>query len=214
MFNFVYMVNCFKILTLVVLFSFSNLLIGQDIFFEGKIQYKIKSIDKIGNNTTDSLLGTKLDYFVRKNKFKHVFQGQQGIEVIYPGNDTIYIISKRLNKVFFQDVKSFSQKVISYEIKKNVIEVNGVVCDLLFVITNKGKQYYYFNESYKVNKNYFGNHNYELWSFMLEKTNGSIALKSIMDFKDKYFEMTAVLIEEKTLQDSIFSIPSLPLISN
>lgn len=180
--------------------------------FEGKIIYDLVMEDRTRTMTKEQakmFMGNEQTYFIKDNKYKSVTNGMMKITQIYLGQDTLYNQVTGMNNLLWMNTTSNPNKLIDFNIQKDVATVAGIKCDLLTINLEGGTTKYYFNSKYYINPDNFKNHEYGFWKFCIEKTN-SIPLKSITDTKDLYLEITAKKIIPMNINESEFKLPNLP----
>lgn len=209
------MKNINVILLLICTFSYSENLTSQA-NFEGKIVYDLKFEDRTGQMTQEqvvSFMGTEQIYSIKGAKYKSELNGMLKLTQYFVGNDTLFNQMVGMDGIMWINVKENPDSLISYEITKNALEVNGISCDHLKIVSKEGITSYYFNTKYSVDPKNFENHEYGFWKFCIEKTK-SLPLKSISDTKSVYFEITAKEIIEMNIDEKVFKIPLLPRIES
>ncbi|CAL2055715.1 DUF4412 domain-containing protein [Tenacibaculum sp. 190524A05c] len=178
--------------------------------FEGVITYKLSYQDKTGEMSDEEakeFMGSKQTYYIKGNKFKTEMNGMLKMSQYYTGKDSIY--TKMGTSQFLMYIKTDEQKekILSIEEKKSVTKIMGKDCDLLDIKTDEGTIQYYFTSDFKVNAEDYKNYKYGLWYYCLDKANGSLPVKLIMDTEELKLTIEAVKVENKELDDAIFELP-------
>jgi len=191
-----------------ILFIFPTLLQGQS--FEGVITYRYKFKDKTGfykPKNVKKLHGTQQKFYFKDDKYKNMLNGESQITQTYL-NDTLYITNKTVRAVMWINAAKPTGKVVSHSITQNAATIGGVSCNLLRVRTTEGTIEYYFNPAYKIDRQQYDKHNYQYRAFCLEMTDGAIPLKFVFNTKKNYMEITCTDIEELSVADSVFDLPT------
>ena len=184
--------------------------------FEGQITYSLSIVDKTGEMTEDEamlFMGDEQVYTMKDNKYRSEMNGVLKMTQIYLGQDTIYSQMNGANAVYWIDATNNSDQLIDYTIERGVETVAGVECDLLTINSDEGTTKYYYSKDYYSNAKNFKRHKYGFWNFCMEKTN-AIPLKSSIESKDMFIEVTAKTINVSKVSDEAFIIPNLPREAN
>jgi hypothetical protein len=99
------------------------------------------------------------------------------------------------------------EKVLTAEINKNVIEIQGYTCDELILTCENGIQKYYFNDKIKVDAKMYENHKFGNWNEVISRTN-ALPLKIISDNEDYTSVTTVTEIVPMKVDDAIFQLPA------
>lgn len=203
-----------KKFALLIFLFISTISFSQE-YFEGILKFKTVFKDKTDEMTDDQakeFLGTEMTYHLKGDHYTSTMNGLLKMKTYYNGRDTIYLKMQGSNSLFYTLSSNEEEKIISYEFKKTNVVILGYKCELLEVKTNKGVHKYYFNRNVKLNPIDYKNHQAGLWHFFLEKTGGAISLKTIADLQDNYNSIELIFFEKKSLNDSIFKRPNLPVV--
>ena len=201
-----------KYLLLAILISTSSF--SQE-YFEGILKFKIQIKDKTGQMSEDQakqFIGTEQTYFLKGNQYKSIYNGLLEMTGYHNGKDTLFMKMKGSNDLTYSLTSIEEEKVVSYEFKETNLVLLGYKCELLVVRTDKGFHKYYFNRKIKLNPEDYKNHKAGLWHFFLEKTGGAISLKTSADLFDSNNSIEVISIERKTLDNSTFKKPNLPIV--
>jgi len=114
-----------------------------------------------------------------------------------PKTDTLYWFDATIN----------TDSVISFILQKDALVVLNRKCNALIVKTVDGTTTFYFDNSLKLDKNFYGQHKYGNCSFFTSHT-GALPLKTNIDTKVFRIESTAIQIIPMKLLESDFSIDS------
>jgi hypothetical protein len=206
-----------KIPTIILsIFFVLNLFTQND--FEGVIHYNLSFEDKTGEMTTEQSLkfmGTKQTYYIKGNKYKSVMNGLLNLTQYYTGKDTLYNQMNGFDGLLYVDAKKSNENVLSYKITNNQDVIGKYECKVLEIMTDKGITKYYYNDKVRVDPSLFINHNYGLWYFCLEQTNGALPLKMVSDSKEGILIITLDELISKELSDDIFEIPKdIPIVKS
>lgn len=184
--------------------------------FEGQITYSLSIVDKTGEMTEEEaklFMGDEQVYTMKENMYRSEMNGVLNMTQIYLGQDTIYSQMNGAEAVYWIDATSNSDQMIDYTIEHGVETIAGVECDLLTINSEEGTTKYYYNKEYYSNAKNFKQHKHGFWNFCMEKTN-AIPLKSSIESKDMFIEVTAKNINEAKVSDEAFVIPNLPREAN
>jgi len=190
------------------LFIFPTLLQGQS--FEGVVTYRYKFKDKTGflkPKNVKKLHGTQQKFYIKGDKYKNLLNGESQITETYI-NDTLYMTDKNVRAVMWTNTAKTTGKVVSHKTARKVARIDGVSCDLLTVRTSEGVIEYYFNSSYRIDREEYNKHNYQYWAFCLQMTDGAIPLKFVFNTKKNRIEITCTDIQELSIADSVFDLPT------
>lgn len=204
----------FKTLILITFLFFQLSSTAQE-NFEGIVKFKFEYHDKtekMSDDQTKQFMGTEQLYYLKKGKYKSVMNGLLEMTSFHNGNDTLYVKMNGANSLLYSPTNdNDNEEVISFKFKKTSIKIAGYNCELLIVKTNKGDYQYFFNRSVRIDPSYYKNHKLGLWSFFMEKTNGSISLKQISNIDDSLSTIEVISIEKKKIDEAIFERPNLPI---
>lgn len=179
-------------------------------YFEGQITYQLKYKPKTENLTIEQIqdfFGDEQVYIIKEDKYKSTMNGKLKMSQIYLGTDTIFTTTAQTNELLWIDATKSNDEIISTEIIKNAEIVNGYNCDLLIITSKKGKFKYFYNSSFRINEQYYKNHVVGFWDICTDKTN-SIMLKSILDTESERIEITAIDIQQKSVEELEFTLPN------
>ncbi len=180
--------------------------------FEGQITYSLSIVDKTGEMTEDEsklFMGDEQVYTMKDNKYRSEMNGVLNMTQIYLGQDTIYSQMNGAKAIYWIDATSNADQMIDYTIERGVETIAGVECDLLTINSKEGTTKYYYNKEYYSNAKNFKYHKHGFWNFCMEKTN-AIPLKSSIESKDMFIEVTAKKINVVEVNEEAFIIPNLP----
>jgi len=184
--------------------------------FEGQIVYSLVMKNKAGEMSDEEakmFMGDEQVYTIKENKYKSEMNGMLRMTQIYLGQDTIYSQMLGAPSVYWIDATSNPDQLIDYKIERGVETIAGIKCDLLTINSQEGTTKYYYNKKYYTNAKNFKRHKYGFWDFCMEKTN-AVPLKTSIESKDMFFELTAKEIKSTNIEDDVFSIPQLPREAN
>lgn len=179
-------------------------------FFEGQITYQLKYEPKSANLTkeqAETLFGNKQIYIVKDDKYINRMNGNLKMTQYYIGNDTLFVTTTQSKELLWIDATKLNDKVLSKDLTRNVEVINGIECDLLTIISEKGSYKYYFNSSFKINEKYFDNHRVGFWDISTRETK-SIMLKSILSTEDEHIELIATNIQSRKVDEKEFELPN------
>ncbi len=197
----------------IFLFFTINLLSAQD-DFEGVLKFKIDFKDKTGEMSDEELkylMGTEQTYFLKAKKYHSYTNGAFKVTTYHEGKDTIFTKMASSNMLIYELTNVEEEKILSHKFEKTDLKILNYQCQLLVVKTNKGIHKYYFSPELKTKPEYYKNHKSGLWHFFTEKTDGALSIKAISDLEDLYTCIELISVERKTLNDSIFIKPNLPI---
>lgn len=202
------------ILFAISLFLSTTLVAQED--FEGTIVYSLQYIDRTGemsDNKVRIYMGDQQTYHLKKGHYYFEMNGLLKAKSYYSGKDTLFASFSGMNQLFYKLVtEEEEEKILSYEFREGTEKVAGYDCKILVIKTNKGIHTHYSSDEIRVDPKYYAKHNMANWNEYMRIRNGAITLKTISDTKDTYSVMEAKLIERKSLSDSIFQRPNLPVV--
>jgi hypothetical protein len=177
--------------------------------FEGKIVYNNSYKSKIANlkdEQLNSMMGTKQEYHIKGNSYKSLFNGGFVKMQIYIGEENkSYTLTAKSDTLFWQDYAKNKEPAVNFEIQKGKDTLMNIPCDVMIVNTSKSKIYYYYNSEYAVNPEFFSNHNYGNWYYIISKTK-ALPLKTVYETDQFILTSTAVEILPMTLDKEFFNI--------
>ncbi len=186
--------------------------------FTGTIVYNVEVIGKDnhplpGKNKRD-LLGNEMAFTIFKNgdvQMKYAGTSIEGYDVQYisleqskvlekyKSSDTTYIKNASiLNFVKLNDLrvgKDTETAVLNYKCKNVAIaaqEIDGLSYERQFLNIN-----YWYSEDIKIDKSKYGKINNNLWSYFMNKSDGSVYLKYELDYFTHKIVYTAKEIKPK-----------------
>jgi hypothetical protein len=169
--------------------------------FRGTIVYDIEVInnsDELQTNTKKALYGTEMYFTVFKNgdlqrkynttskdgyDIKYIDVTEQIVLEKYNNSDSLFVhqaVAQNKNKLY--DLRTTTEKIsiLSYELKDLSIGAEDIAT------RHKAKTYltikYWYSELLKVDKALYTNVNDDLWSYFMNKSNGSLFLKMEVDY--------------------------------
>lgn len=178
--------------------------------FEGKIVYenRFKSkIPKLSDEQLSSMMGSKMDYFIKKGSYKSVSNGSLMQWQLYINKENrIYTKMTNSDSAFWQDGAINTSAVVQAEMRKNVVEILGYKCDELVFILKDGSERYFYNEGLSAEVNSFSRHEFGNWKNLLTRSR-SLPLKMVIDNSQFSLESIAVEVKPMTLDDEFFKLP-------
>lgn len=198
-----------KTITFLLLTFFAITSFGQT--FEGKIVYKNSYKSKIPNMTDEqftTMMGSTQEYFIKNGDYKSVANGSFFQWQLYVNTEN-KLYSKMANSetLLWNDGAANPDEILKAEVKKNIAEVLGYLCDELILTCKSGTQKYYFNTKLSVDTKLFANHKFGNWYEFLLKSN-SLPLKSIVENKQFTLESIATEVKEMKLDKTFFELPA------
>lgn len=181
-------------------------------YFEGEILYDVTMKDHISNLGVEQLkqmIGAQHTYLFSKGRYKSKAKGSVTMNQIYVGGDSLFNEVLGSKTIMWHDVGHYDDEIVDFRIERDVEEVNGILCSMLFIESKKGSMKYYFNKEYGIDVKSFENHHNNFWNFCAEKTQ-ALPVKWITDTEDYYIELTATKIMAKEINDDEYLIPNLP----
>jgi hypothetical protein len=193
------------------LFLFSSqIILAQN--FEGKIIYQVSYKSKSPSLTDEqlkALSGSQYDYFIKNGNYKTVVSAGAMLQwqLFLQQDNKLYNKFANSETIFWNDARINQDSVLSFQLNKEVAEVNGYKCDELILTCKSGVQKYYFSTKLKIDPALFSNHKYGNWYDYLSKA-GAISLKHIFDLPQFTMESIASEIVPMPLDDAIFTLPA------
>ncbi len=201
-----------KHLLLIILFFFTNFIFSQS--FEGIIDYKIEYFSKSEHVKVEDLEnsgGKSTKTYYKDGYFLDICDSDFMNYQLFRHDDKsryckVKIESDTLSKI---SINAKEKLEFKYDLIKDSDTVLGYKCNKLIVYNNtrKTKTSYYYSDKISLNPIYYKD-------FLdLNKNKIVEIMKSYylrMTYENEYFiaDMTAINIEEKKLDDKIFSIPN------
>lgn len=180
--------------------------------FEGEVRYQVKMIDHVsalGSKQMEEMLGSEHVYFFSKGRYKSIAKGSMTMNQYYLGGDTLFNEVVGNPDIMWHDVTQYDDEIVDFRIDKDVEEINGVLCSLLYIDSKKGVVKYYYNEGYGLNPKHYKNHQNSFWNFCAKKTK-SLPVKWVTDTEDYFIDITATSFESKDIPNEEFSVPNYP----
>jgi len=177
--------------------------------FEGKIIYDNHFTSKMKNFTDEQLstmMGTKQEYLIKGGDYKSLLNGQSITMQLYDyKTNRIYNRNAKSDTLYWFDASVNTDKIISYEIKKNEEQILDNICDAIIMKTRTGTTTIYYTERYKIDSSLYIDHNYSNWAFYTSKA-GALPLKTVIETNQFRMESTAIEIKVIQLKDDFFNI--------
>ncbi len=178
--------------------------------FEGKITYQNSFKSKLPNvkdEQFNSMMGTKMDYYVKGGDYKSVTNGSFSQWQLYISKENkLYNKMSNSETILWNDGSVNTDSIINVQLNKGVTEILGYKCDELILTCKSGTQKYYFNSILSVNIKLYTNHKYGNWYDYLKKAN-ALPLKMIIDNQQFTMESVATDVKPMKLDDKEFKLP-------
>jgi hypothetical protein len=179
--------------------------------FEGEIIYSNHFTSKTKNFTDEQLeamIGSRQEYLIKGESYKSFLNGQSVTMQQYDyRTNRIYNKTPKSDTLYWFDASTNSDKVVSFELKKNAEKVLGNLCDVIIMKTQTGTTKIFYSSRYKIDSKIYENHHYSNWAFYVEKTQ-SLPLKTIVETNSFRMESTATEIKTLELGAVYFNIDS------
>jgi hypothetical protein len=188
--------------------------------FEGKITYQLKYYSNDPNidiKVIEKFYGTTAEFFHKDGNLKWNLDGNYWKNNIYIEKENKAYLETGTDTIFWENANVLSEKVISYNITKNALDINNYKCDLLTLelesVDDRTKRIkkIYFSSKAQIDPSLFTNCNWNNLNFIYSKTK-SFPLKIIDAFDGLTMEYEVIKIEQKPIDSSLFVIKSLPLV--
>ncbi len=179
--------------------------------FEGQIIYKNTYTSKmaaVADEQFSTMMGTVLEYYIKDGNYKTVSNGSTFQWQLYINADNkIYTKVSNSETILWNDAAVNADSVLQADIKKDVIEILGYMCDELVLTCKTGVQKYYYSSKLAVDPKLFAAHKFGNWYDFVSKSN-SIPLKTIIETPQ--FTMQSVTVEVKPgkLEKTLFELPA------
>jgi hypothetical protein len=194
-----------RILLIAILVISTSIVFSQN--FEGYILYSYQFLDSEGNDITKTMgpeRGLEQNYYINSRNYKGIDEKGR-LSQLY---------NSKTNTYFYQQGKSIKSfpgsteypKEFKYESQNDTLTIAGFHCKSIVVITESGKTTYYFSDSISVDSKNFMNQRFGNWSNYLKASKGALPLKFIVKQENYTLIATAIIIEQKKLDDSEFDI--------
>ncbi len=182
--------------------------------FEGIIRYSIVVTSKSKAWTSDQLqadFGKEVSLYYRKGQCRMSFTGEDLREVWYnPTNLTEHTLRKGIDTLFTGKVDMPLAELKQIEEDDGHETLLGLQCNCMNIVTDKYTRRLCYSQSMYINPDHFAKYaaaNYDKYYAVAQAP----FLKQ--EYIGEWFEYTytAISIEPKVLDDSIFVLPDLPL---
>lgn len=163
-------------LTLSCLYSFC-----QTDYFEGKITYQLTYLDpETGEDITNQykdLLGSQKVLYIDDANYKYLNQSNELLQLYNAENQTVFVHNSNSGHILEVDSRTSIARVTEVEYLDAGEEVFGKYCNRVIIKTVMDETLYWFDPSFKINKDAFLQHQYEHFSDYLQASNGSLPYK-------------------------------------
>jgi hypothetical protein len=154
------------------------------------------------------MIGSKQEYLIKGGSYKSFLNGQSVTMQQYDyRTNRIYNKTPKSDTLYWFDASINTDKVVSFEVKKNAEKVLGNLCDVIIMKTQTGTTTIFYSSRYKIDSKAYENHHYSNWAFYVEKTQ-SLPLKTIVESNSFRMESTATEIKPLELGAEYFNIDS------
>jgi hypothetical protein len=160
------------------------------------------------------MMGTNQHYYIKNDFYRSVTDGTYSEWQLYnPLENRIYNKLTISDTLYWWDGNNNSEKIQSFKIVKDSIEVLGYSCDVFILKTKIGTTSYFYNEELRVDPELFKDHKFENWNFIISKTR-SLPLKLIVENEQFKSISIATKIIPKKLDKALFELPNAPVIKS
>ena len=182
--------------------------------FEGIVTYDTKLTSKLPEVSDESwkrylFLGDSVTVYIRRNFYRHSFPSrdvyfnpeQQKVFLKYKGIDSLFYID------YLADTSNKVMEVVKYD---ELIMVNGIKCNSLKVETQQSTTSYSYSPTMYVDPAMDKNNTDGRYDAYIEVAK-AVYLQFNSEGSSYGFKQTATRIESRSLDDSIFKMPDLPI---
>ncbi len=192
----------------ILLFVFiSALSIAQT--FEGEIVYTINwksKTDQITDEQWKQMMGTKMNYFIKKGNYKSVTNGSMSQWQMYlQKTNLLYSKLSIESKLKTTDASVNADEILKSEIKKDVCTILDYSCDELTLTCKSGVQKYYYTNQLPVDPKLYEKHKYANWYAYLSISN-ALPLKMLIENDQFVMETTVKEVKQRKLRDGFFNL--------
>ena len=177
--------------------------------FEGRVIYQVSyesKIAEVSNEEMNTFMGGDHEYYLKGGDYKMLSNGEFFESQLYiHAENSVYNKTAQSDTLYWIDGSFEDTEVKSYRFLDETANVLGYECKVLEVIESTGKTTYYFNEQFALDPEYYSNHSFGNWSFVIGKTK-SLLLKFVSEREDYTVTSTAVRIEPMKLSESMFQL--------
>jgi hypothetical protein len=182
-------------------------------YFEGEIIYKNEFVTKISQIDTTELvrkLGTGATFsFKEGNHFETFSNASELASELYNRKaNKLYIKEDQSDTLHWVDCSDDAGgKMLKFELHPKAEKVLGIECDELVTYYENKTVFDYFNpETLRVNPDWYSK--YKLYNKdWKQRKMGALFLKHKVEFRTFVFSITATMIKEHHVNDSLFVVP-------
>jgi hypothetical protein len=154
------------------------------------------------------MLGSVHNYYYRGGDYKMVTNGLYAQWQLYINKDNkLYNKMASSDTVFWNDASFHDDEVLSTQFNKNVVTIQGYLCNELVLTCRSGVHKYYYNADIAVDSRLFVKHRFGNYYNVVSRIH-ALPLKMIIEERDFSMESTATKIEAKKIKPTFFTLPA------
>lgn len=179
--------------------------------FEGQVIYKNTYTSKmaaVSDEQFNVMMGTVLEYYIKDGNYKTVSNGSAFQWQLYINADNkIYTKVSNSETILWNDASVNADSVLQADVKKEVVDVLGYMCDELVLTCRTGVQKYYYSSKLAVDPKLFAAHKFGNWHDVVSRTN-SLPLKTIIETQQFTMQSVATEVKPGKLEKAFFELPA------
>lgn len=178
--------------------------------FEGKITFKLiiqTTADKKKYQPLKDVFGDTLVCTFSKGRYAMEYTNGKVEYIKYLRDNSQYRKMKRIDTLFFQDAAIESSNLYSIMKEKTDFEALGRKLQMVSIVTDKFKKYYYYDSTMYMNPEYFKNHIYGYENKYYEIAKAPYIYAEI-EYGDLKVILKPISIVEMKIDDKFFKLPN------
>lgn len=187
---------------------------GQQKEFEGIITYKVNIRSrKPGFDDKDwkNLMGAGDNLTVQIKQGNYLRQSGNVTEYYKPKEEKVYIKFNELDTLFYRDYSSDTSTILNVSKTNESKKIAGYDCKSIVIKTSSGTNQYFYAPQLYANPAYDKNNKLDRFDIYINETS-SIWLSVISDYEAFTVEDVCTNVELKSVDESIFKLPDLPIV--
>lgn len=195
-------------ISLLVFILYSLNTLAQDSYFTGKIVYEYTFLNpNTGQDITETMteqMGAEQHYFINEHSYKSYDENGIFGQLYNSGNNKYYFAQG--DQIMMIDASVTMDKVTEIIHLDETEIILGFECKKLIVKTENSETIYWYSPQLTIDYEIFSGHKFGEWADYLKASNGSIALKFIVENEYYSWISTATFIESMTFEKGDFDI--------
>jgi hypothetical protein len=185
--------------------------------FCGKITYTVIVESKcplLDTRKLQKMFGTSMTLYIKDGAYKMMYNGTAVKEVLYVGKENKqFIVMGETDSVLWRKCTKISGGGIRTYMRREQCSVMNHECDALSIENDWSTTTYLFDPKMRLNPKDFKNHGFDYLNTYIRKARAPY-LKCVYDGPDYKTTMIATDVEEMELNDDIFQLGDLPVMSS